>query len=85
KAEEAIADLRRSLEGDDIRVIKEKTEILKQVSYKIAEEVYKQTGGGAQQPGPDAAAGESGPQGGASSGENTKSAEDADYEVVDDK
>jgi molecular chaperone DnaK len=84
KAEEAIAELRRSLEGDDVRVIKEKTEALKQVSYKIAEEVYKQTGG-AQQPGPEAAAGENGPQDGASSGENTKSAEDADYEVVDDK
>jgi molecular chaperone DnaK len=84
KAEEAIADLKRTLEGGDIQAIKEKTEVLKQASYKIAEEIYKQQaaqggtagadpGGGA---GPDSSGG---PEG------NTKSAEDADYEVVDDK
>jgi molecular chaperone DnaK len=78
KAEEAIADLRRALEGGDIEAIKTKTETLKQVSYKIAEEVYKQTGAQQQGPGPEAA-----PKGEAGGG--TKSAEDADYEVVDDK
>ncbi|MDR3334349.1 MAG: molecular chaperone DnaK [Treponema sp.] len=77
KVEEAIAELRRSLEAGDIQSIKDKTEALKQVSYKIAEEVYKQTG--AQQQGPEA------PGGNASQGDHTKSAEDADYEVVDDK
>jgi len=83
KVEEAIADLRKALEGGDIENIKSKTEALKQVSYKIAEEVYKQTGA---QPGGSA----SGPSGGPSSGsttgasDNTKGAEDADYEVVDD-
>jgi len=85
KADEAIADLRRALEGGDIETIKAKTEALKQISYKIAEEVYKQSGA---QPGGDAAGGPNmgdapGPD--ASGGaENTKSAEDADYEVVDD-
>jgi molecular chaperone DnaK len=87
KAEEAIAELRKALEGGDIETIKGKTEALKQVSYKIAEEIYKQQAaqqggqpGGPQGPGtgPDAGAQASG-------GENTKSAEDADYEVVDDK
>jgi molecular chaperone DnaK len=78
KAEEAIADLRKALEGSDIENIKSKTEALKQVSYKIAEEVYKQAG--AQQGGN--ASGPSGNSAGA--GNNTKSAEDADYEVVDD-
>jgi molecular chaperone DnaK len=84
KAEEAIADLRRALEGDDVQAIKDKTEALKQVSYKIAEEVYaKQAAsqaGAQQQPG-------SGPEGqaGGPGGENTKSAEDVDYEVVDDE
>ncbi|MDR2186295.1 MAG: molecular chaperone DnaK [Treponema sp.] len=79
KAEEAIADLRKALEGGDIEAIKAKTEALKQVSYKIAEEVYKQTGAqGGAGPGPEAAGG------GGESGGNTKSAEDADYEVVDD-
>ena len=87
KTEEAIADLRKALEGGDIETIKGKTEALKQVSYKIAEEIYKQQAAqqGAQPGGPqDPGAGPgAGPQ--SSGGENTKSAEDADYEVVDDK
>ncbi|MDR2069084.1 MAG: molecular chaperone DnaK [Spirochaetaceae bacterium] len=82
KAEEAIADLRRALEGGDPQAIKDKTEALKQVSYKIAEEVYKQTGAQPQGSGPEAGPGPGNPPG--DSG-NTKSAEDADYEVVDDK
>ncbi|GHU67013.1 chaperone protein DnaK [Spirochaetia bacterium] len=86
KAEEAIADLKKALEGTDLEAIKAKSEALKQVSYKIAEEVYKQTGA---QPGAGGDAGQAGP-GAAGPGEaqgnggNTKSAEDADYEVVDD-
>jgi molecular chaperone DnaK len=87
KAEEAIAELRRTLESGDIPAIKEKTEALRQVSYKIAEEIYKTQGQqGQAQGGPEM--GGAGPAGGASQsgGEgNTKSAEDADYEVVDDK
>jgi molecular chaperone DnaK len=95
KTEEAIAELRRVLEAGDVQTIKDKTEALKQVSYKIAEELYKQQaaqqgaqGGG---PGPDMGMGgmgggpSAGPGGDDSSGNNnTKSAEDADYEVVDD-
>jgi molecular chaperone DnaK len=84
KTEEAIADLRKALEGGDIEAIKTKTEALKQVSYKIAEEVYKQTGGQAGPGNPGAQSGGPAP-GGDSGGGNTKSAEDADYEVVDDK
>jgi molecular chaperone DnaK len=83
KAEEAIADLRRALEGGDIQAIKDKTEALKQVSYKIAEEVYKQTA--AQQQGPGGPGGQAGGFQGQGGGGNTKSAEDVDYEVVDDK
>jgi molecular chaperone DnaK len=81
KTEEAIADLRRAMEGGDIQAIKDKTEALKQASYKIAEELYKQQG--AAGPGAEGAAPEA-ESGGASDGTNTKSAEDADYEVVDD-
>jgi molecular chaperone DnaK len=100
KTEEAIADLRKALESGDIQSIKDKTETLKQASYKIAEEIYKQQAAsgqqnGAQGAGPDMGAG-GGPGGGGSMGndpmgngpmgrDNTKSAEDADYEVVDDK
>jgi molecular chaperone DnaK len=88
KAEEAIASLRKALEGGDIEAIKGKTEALKQVSYKIAEEIYKQQGSAGQQQGSGPGAEQQGfnPNTGGSSGGgdgNTKSAEDADYEVVD--
>jgi molecular chaperone DnaK len=79
RAEEAIAELRKALEGGDIETIKGKTEALKQISYKIAEEIYKQTGG---QGGPGT---ESGGEGPGPEGGNPKGAEDADYEVVDEK
>ncbi|MDR0503975.1 MAG: molecular chaperone DnaK [Treponema sp.] len=96
KTEEAIAGLRKALEGGDIQTIKDKTEALKQVSYKIAEEIYKQQAASGQQPGSsdfgmggfntggqsNPGAGGAGTMGG---DDNTKSAEDADYEVVDDK
>jgi molecular chaperone DnaK len=87
KAEEAIADLRKTLESGDIEAIKAKTEALKQVSYKIAEEIYKQQAAqqGAQPGGPQGPEADSGAGPQSSGGENTKSAEDADYEVVDDK
>ncbi|MCL2209014.1 MAG: molecular chaperone DnaK [Treponema sp.] len=92
KTEEAIADLRKALEGGDLQSIKDKTEALKQVSYKIAEEIYKQQGsagqGGDPGAGPNMGGGFNpggGSSGSGSSGDNTKSAEDADYEVVDDK
>ena len=92
KADEAVANLRRSLEGDDTEAIKAKTETLKQVSYKIAEEVYKQSGAQAGEgtpgydpggSGQDSTTGE-GSYSGSDTGDNTKTAEDADYEVVDD-
>jgi molecular chaperone DnaK len=91
KVEEAIADLRKALDGSggnaaDIENIKSKTEALKQVSYKIAEEVYKQTGAqaGGNATGAAGNGGGAGGQTGGHAGDNTKSAEDADYEVVDD-
>jgi len=78
KIQEAIADLKRALEGSDVQAIKDKTETLKQASYKIAEELYKN----ASPQGGEGTAGASGAQG--STGENnTKSAEDVDYEVVE--
>jgi molecular chaperone DnaK len=87
KAEEAIADVKKALEGTDLEAIKAKSEALKQVSYKIAEEVYKQTGAqpGAGGPGDPGQAGPgAGPDASQGNGGNTKSAEDADYEVVND-
>ena len=82
--EEAMAELRKALEGTDIETIKAKTEALKQASYKIAEEIYKQQAAQQPQGAEQNTGGQAGP-GASPGGENTKSAEDADYEVVDDK
>jgi molecular chaperone DnaK len=84
RAEEAIADLKRALESGDTETIKAKTEALKQAAYKITEKAYSQSGaqGGQADPNGGFAGGEA--SGGESSGgNNTKPAEDADFEVVD--
>jgi molecular chaperone DnaK len=107
KVEEAIADLRKVLDSGNLDAIKSKTETLKQASYKIAEEIYKQNPGGASAASTgsatdgdggastgsatgfagSAADGEGGASAstGSAGGSGTKDAEDADYEVVDDK
>ena len=63
--------------------MKEKIEALKQASYKLAEQIYKQSAAGAQgaEAGPEASAGDAGQ---ASGGQSASGAEDADYRVVDD-
>lgn len=80
--EEATAALKQSLTGEDIEDIKAKTEALKQASYKIAEEVYKQQaaqqGGAAPEGNPSDAGAQPGPDMGAGK------ADDVDYEIVDD-
>jgi molecular chaperone DnaK len=68
KVNEAVADLKKALEGGDIEAIKSKTEVLKQAAYKIAEEVYKQGGAQGGGAGPDGFAG-GGFSGGAGGGE----------------
>ena len=88
KIDDAIAALKRALEGDNVEEIKAKTEELKQASYKIAEEVYKQQQAAGAGAGPDM--GGAGPDmGGATgnaggTGPNKGTAEDVSYEVVDD-
>ncbi|NIZ40371.1 molecular chaperone DnaK [Entomospira entomophila] len=72
--ESAITDLRTAMQGEDVAEIKAKTEHLKQLSHKIAEEAYKQQSGDAS-----GAQAESAQQSG-SDNDNTK---DADFEVVD--
>ena len=85
KIEAAIADLRQALNSDNTADIKAKTESLQQAAYKIAEEMYKQQGA---QAGADPNAGSSqGAQAGAdygTSGPKTGTADDVDYEVVND-
>ncbi|MEW6566455.1 MAG: molecular chaperone DnaK [Spirochaetota bacterium] len=77
RIEEAVADLKKAMEGSDVEAIKAKTEALKQASYKLAEEMYKHAG-------PQGDAGASGGAASGSSDSGTRSAEDVDYEVVDD-
>ena len=92
KIEAAIADLKQAMQGDNVEDIKAKTEALKQASYKIAEELYKQqaaAGAAGAQPGADGAAGaDAGAAGDAGSenksGFNKGSADDVEYEVKDD-
>ena len=85
--EEAVAALKKALEGQDVEDIKAKTESLKQASYKIAEEVYKQQQ--AQGPQGTAEATSSTNTESASNespkdnGFNKGSADDVDYEVHD--
>ena len=90
RIEEAVAALKQALTGDDVEAIKAKTEELKQASYKIAEEVYKQqaASGAGPQTGDDMG-GAAGADAGANAGENNAGpdkgrADDVDYEVVDD-
>ncbi|MBP5603287.1 MAG: Hsp70 family protein, partial [Treponema sp.] len=94
KVEAAIAALKQALQGDNTEEIKAKTEELKQSSYKIAEELYKQQGAAGAQPGADGAAGaEAGAAGDAGadagadaekkSGFDKGSADDVEYEVKD--
>ena len=90
KIEAAIADLKQAMQGDNVEDIKAKTEALKQASYKIAEELYKQqaaagqAGAGAQ--GTEGAAGADANASGDAekkSGFDKGTADDVDYEVKD--
>ncbi|MDL2217052.1 molecular chaperone DnaK [Christensenellaceae bacterium OttesenSCG-928-M15] len=82
KIESALADLRKTLEGNDSAMIKTATEKLTEISYEIFGKIYQQQGqqppqdgGDAQQQGAGANAGGAGPD---------DTVVDADYEVVDD-
>ena len=93
KIDDALAALKQALTGDNVEDIKAKTEALKQASYKIAEEVYKQQaaqgaqGGAAQGSANTGSAGStdsSNSASGSNSGAASGKADDVDYEVVDD-
>ena len=85
KIDDAIAALRQALNGDDVEAIKAKTKELQEASYKIAEEIYKQQAAAGGNPDMGGAnPGDAGADAGASAGPNKGSADDVDYEVVDD-
>lgn len=82
KIQDAIVALKQALTTEDIDDISAKTEELKQASYKIAEEVYKQQ---ATQEGASADMGNASADPDMNnSGSATGKADDVDYEVVDD-
>ena len=88
KIEDSIAELKKAMESDNVSEIKAKTESLKQASYKIAEELYKQQAAqGAAGAGPEAGANPNANDGGSSQGSqggfDKGSAEDVNYEVHD--
>ena len=86
KIDDAIAALRQALSGDDVEAIKAKTKELQEASYKIAEEIYKQQAAAGGNPDMGGAnPGDAGADAGASAGPNKGSADDVDYEVVDDE
>ncbi|NTU77016.1 MAG: molecular chaperone DnaK, partial [Alphaproteobacteria bacterium] len=78
--EKSIADLKKTIEGNDVEMIKTATERLTEISYSVFGKVYEQA---QQQAG---GAGDPNAQGGYSDGaEQAKdNVVDADYEVVDD-
>ena len=81
KIEDAVANLKKALEGDNVDEIKAKTEELKQASYKIAEEIYKQQ---AAQGGASAGSAETDGTQSAGSSSTSGTADDVEYEVKDD-
>jgi molecular chaperone DnaK len=81
KINEAITELRSALDSGDTSQIQEKSEALKQASYKLAEEVYKSSGAQAE----GAGAGEGAETAEEPTGQSDEGVEDVDYEVVDDE
>ncbi len=86
--EEAIADVRKQLEGNDTDAIKRATEELQNRFQAVSEELYKQAAAQAGAPGAEAAGGGAGPGASATSGgSGAKPAGgdvvDAEFEVVD--
>ena len=74
--ENAMADLKEALKGDDPVAITEKTNVLAQASMKLGEAMYKQADaqGAAGAPGSD----------GAAAGEKKEDVVDAEFTEVDD-
>lgn len=86
KIEAATEALKEALKGTDVEAIKAKSEELKQAAYKLAEEAYKQQAAEGGAPGADGGAAGAGAAGAdPSQGSGDDTAEDADYEVVDDE
>jgi molecular chaperone DnaK len=76
--ENAMADLREAVKGDDVEAIRAKTNTLAQASMKLGEAMYAQAQAGA------AGGGEAGPDAGAAKSETKEDVVDAEFTEVDD-
>ena len=76
--ENAMADLREAVKGDDAEAIRAKTNALAQASMKLGEAMYAQAQAGT------AGGGEAGPDAGATQGETKEDVVDAEFTEVDD-
>jgi molecular chaperone DnaK len=81
KIEEAIAKVKKALEGEDLEAIKTSQDDLMNVSHKLAEAMYAKTSGGPGGPGAAGGAGAAGSEGQAS-GKKDDDVVDADFEEV---
>jgi molecular chaperone DnaK len=84
KINEAKDELRRALEGQDLNLIRRKTEDLTKVLYDLTSKVYQQAGAQQAAGGAPGAGGNTG-EGGADSSQSGGPTVDADYKVVDDE
>jgi len=82
KIEEAIAKVKKALEGDDLEAIKKSQDDLMTVSHKLAEAMYAKTAGGPGGPGGPDAAGGAQPGADQASGKKDDDVVDADFEEV---
>jgi molecular chaperone DnaK len=87
--EQAAAELRAAVESRDIGLMKAKTETLKKAAYRLAEEVYRarsENRGPSGSSGNGASGARQKQKGGARAQRSAnETAEEADYEVVDDE
>ena len=81
KIEEAIAKVKKALEGDDLEAIKKSQDDLMNVSHKLAEAMYAKTSGGPGGPGATGGAEAAGGEGQAS-GKKDDDVVDAECEEV---
>ncbi|MCK5557868.1 MAG: Hsp70 family protein, partial [Candidatus Hydrogenedentes bacterium] len=81
RTEEAIAKLRKALQGGDISAIEQASEELTQASHKIAEVMYRQAA--EQQAASADTASEQKEEAAASGSQSGEEVVDADFEVVD--
>jgi len=85
RTEDAIAKLRKALEGGDVSAIERATEEVKQASHKIAEVMYRQAAAQQQATATETASDEKSGEAAASDSQGAEEVVDADFEVVDDE